>query len=95
MDPPLLWLWRRLAAVVPIGPLAWEPPYATGAALKDKKTKINKYIHTYIQTYIHRGSKQTILQRRQTDGQKTHGKMFTITNFWKSANQNYYEEFPS
>ena len=31
-DPKLLWLWCRLAAVAPIQPLAWEPPYA--AALK-------------------------------------------------------------
>ena len=39
-DPMLLWLWHRLAAVVPIGPLAWETPYAVGAALeKGKKTK--------------------------------------------------------
>ena len=29
----------RLATVAPIGHLAWEPPYALGAALKDKKTK--------------------------------------------------------
>ena len=39
-DPALLWLWRRLAATAPIRPLAWEPPYASGAALeKDKMTK--------------------------------------------------------
>ena len=38
-DPALLWLWCRLAATAPNGPLAWEPPYAAGAALKDKKTK--------------------------------------------------------
>ena len=39
-DLALLWLWRRLAAVAPIRPLAWEPPYAAGAALeKRKKTK--------------------------------------------------------
>ena len=25
-DPRLLWLWRRLAAIAPIRPLAWEPP---------------------------------------------------------------------
>ena len=31
-DPALLWLWRRPAATTPIGPLAWEPPYAAGAA---------------------------------------------------------------
>ena len=36
-DLALLWLWYRLAAVAPIGPLAWEPPYAVGAALKKKK----------------------------------------------------------
>ena len=36
-DLPWLWLWHRLAAVAPIQPLAWELPYATGAALKRKK----------------------------------------------------------
>ena len=30
----MLWLWRRLAAVALIGPLAREPPYPVGAALK-------------------------------------------------------------
>ena len=42
LHPSLLWLWRRPAATVPTGPLAWEPPYASGAALKDKKTKKKK-----------------------------------------------------
>ena len=42
-DPPLLWLWHRPVATAPIGPLAWEPPYAVGAAQeKDKKTKQTK-----------------------------------------------------
>ena len=36
-DPALLWLWCRLAAAALIGPLAWELPYATGAALKKNK----------------------------------------------------------
>ena len=40
-DPALLWLWCRLAAAAPIGPLAWESPYATAVALKDKKTNNN------------------------------------------------------
>ena len=35
-DPELLWLWCRLAAIAPIGPLAWELPYAVRAALKRK-----------------------------------------------------------
>ena len=43
LDPALLWLWRRPAAVALIRPLVWEPPYATGAALKKKKKKINVY----------------------------------------------------
>ena len=42
-DPVLLWLWHRLAATALIRPLAWEPPYAAGAALKrQKKTKEKK-----------------------------------------------------
>ena len=31
-DPTLLWLWHRPVATALIRPLAWEPPYATGAA---------------------------------------------------------------
>ena len=37
LDPALLWLWRRLAAVAPIRHLAWEPPYAEGVALEKTK----------------------------------------------------------
>ena len=39
LDPTLRWLWCRLAIAAPIGPLAWEPSYATGVALKKKKKK--------------------------------------------------------
>ena len=37
--PVLLYLWCRLEAVTLIGPLALEPPYAIGVALKSKKKK--------------------------------------------------------
>ena len=40
--PLWLWLWHRPAAVALIGPLAWEPPYATGAALKKQKEEREK-----------------------------------------------------
>ena len=30
-------VWCRLAAAAPIGPLVWELPYVSGAALKKKK----------------------------------------------------------
>ena len=35
-------LWCRPAATALIRPLAWEPPYAEGAALKRQKTKKKK-----------------------------------------------------
>ena len=54
-DPALLWLWHSPMATAPIQPLAWEPPYAMGAAqeiatitttttkkTKDKKKKKKK-----------------------------------------------------
>ena len=40
-DLALLWLWCQAAAVAPIQPLAREPRYATGVALK-KGQKIKK-----------------------------------------------------
>ena len=42
LDLELLWLWCWLVAAAPIGPLAWEPPYATGVSLKRQKKKQNK-----------------------------------------------------
>ena len=36
-DLALLWLWFRPVATALIRPLAWEPPYGTGAAQKAKK----------------------------------------------------------
>ena len=44
-DP--VWLWHRPAAVTPIGPLAWEIPYALGAALKGQKKKKKKKIQVH------------------------------------------------
>ena len=43
-DPMLLGLWCRLAAAAVIGRLAWEPPYATGAALKRQKEQKKKKV---------------------------------------------------
>ena len=38
-DPALLLLWCKPSATAPIRPLAWEPPYTMGAALKRQKKK--------------------------------------------------------
>ena len=41
-DSALLWLWCRPAATALIRPLAWETPYAMGAAPKRQKKKKKK-----------------------------------------------------
>ena len=41
-DLAVLWVWCKPAATAPIRPLAWEPPYATGSALKRQKKKERK-----------------------------------------------------
>ena len=40
LDPVLLLLWYRPAAVASILSLAWERPYAVSAASKSKKKKV-------------------------------------------------------
>ena len=42
----LQWLWCRPEVAAIIGPLAWEHPHATDAALKKKK-KVLKDTNTY------------------------------------------------
>ena len=39
LDLVLLWLWFRSAAIAPVRPITWEPPYALGAALEKTKKK--------------------------------------------------------
>ena len=53
--PVLLWLWCRLAGEALIRPLAWEPPYATGVALKSQYICVSVCVcvHTYAQTHTH------------------------------------------
>ena len=49
-DPALLWLWCRPAAIAPITPLVWEPPYATDAALKNTNKQTNKLTKTRLKS---------------------------------------------
>ena len=50
-DPAFLWLWCRPVATAPITPLAWEPPYAGGAALEKAKRPKKKKLYVYIYTF--------------------------------------------
>ena len=42
LDLALLWLWHKLVVTAPIRPLAWEPPYVLGVALKRTKDQKKK-----------------------------------------------------
>ena len=48
----LAWLWCRQATTAPLGPLAWELPYAAGVALKRKQTKKNVDLSPSVLSYI-------------------------------------------
>jgi len=45
-DLALRWLWHGPEATALIRSLAWEPPYAAGAALKRQKNKIKNKLKT-------------------------------------------------
>ena len=54
-DPTLWWLWRGPEATAPIRPLAWEPPYAAGAAqemAKKRQPKKKNYFKEMAQATI-------------------------------------------
>ena len=53
LDPALLWLWCRPEATAPIQLLAWELPYAMGAALESEKKKKKKKKRSSIATAGH------------------------------------------
>ena len=58
----MAWIWHRPAATAtaPIGPLAWEPPCAEGAALKGQKKK-KKVIR-----FVQRGKYHCLLNARES-----------------------------
>ena len=51
--PRWLWLWCRPAATALIRPLAWEPPYAIGVAVKKKKEKHSLIQNAAISIFTH------------------------------------------
>ena len=50
LDLALLRLWHRPVPTAPIRPLAWEPPYAAGAALERQKIEKTSFEEAMFQS---------------------------------------------
>ena len=64
-DLALLWLWCRPVSTALIRPVAWEPPYATGAALERQKRKRKKRDCSWDQYLQNRKDKNRTGQREK------------------------------
>ena len=47
----VLWLWHRLVTTAPTRPLAWEPPYAAGAAPEKAKRHTQKKLIPHVKSH--------------------------------------------
>ena len=82
-------------------PSEWEKIIASKATGKELVSKIHKQLMQLNTRNINdpiekmgQRTKQTFLQRRNTDGKQTHEKMLNITHYQRNANQNH-NEVPS
>ena len=88
LDPALLWLWP--AATASIWPLAWEPPYAVGAALerqKKKKSWKSLFLNHFLMTCIWGTSSevwQPLFHFMETSPTHT-GEPWDYSNFWRTV----------
>ena len=93
-DLMLLWLWHRLAAVTPIGPLAWELPQASSVALKSKKEKQTKTPKTKQQIQpISRATENNgvnLFKSRKVSFQQIGGKKYKLVCCAQSESPSYH-----
>ena len=61
-DLDLALLWHRPAAITPIGPLAWELPYATPVTLKNLKKRMQLVYKLYLLTTVARVLRENVLE---------------------------------
>ena len=75
----MLWLWRRPGATAPIGPLAWEPPYATEAAQRMAKRQGKKKSQVHVEkNKIHVKETKYLWKKQNRCGK--------ARNVWKKQN---------
>ena len=89
----LVLLWLRWVAVAPTGPLAWEPPYATGAALKKKKKKRERERGEVDTSHTHKGKIPGEDRSRDWNNVAT-VKKCPVTKDWKRQESHSLLEFP-
>ena len=81
-------------------PSEWEKIIANQTTDKELISKIYKQLYNSVQekqtTQSKSGGKiyTDISPKRNTDGQKAHEKIPSITNYWRNTNQNYNEVSP-
>ena len=87
-DLALLWLWCRWAAIALFRPLAWEAPYAVGAALKKQKTLLNLHGNVH-SSMVHLVPKQKQPKYSSVDEQNTvcfcNGVLLSHEKEWPAA----------
>ena len=66
-DPGLLWLWCRPRATALIRLLAWEPPYASGMALKSKTNQKKRNMTSRLQRLNTKAEGEKTRNRYVTD----------------------------
>ena len=87
-DLALLWLWCRLAGTDPIQLLAWEPPHASGEALKRQKKKKKKgQVLTCATTWM---NLENIMLSERSQTQKD--KYWVSPFIWKGKNRKIYSD---
>ena len=102
LDPALLWFWRRPVATAPIRPIAWEPPYAPGAALeKGKKTEEKKKLNNWKREQSNQDDGNCLSEKQF--GSLHHKLLTQQCSFWKSSygdgetkiqKENYVQGYP-
>ena len=79
-DLELLWLWCKLAATAPVQPLAWEPPYAAGAAQEIATTTTTKKKKKEKKRNFIRNKKVNLFIKKKTQS-SCHGTVVNESNY--------------
>ena len=81
LDPALLWLWCRPVATALIRSLAWEPPYALGAAPEKTKNKQTKQTNKQTKTLTSGSSRLGSAEMNPTSNHEDRGSISDLAQW--------------